>query len=260
MDLSGVSTRWTSLSKPRYASPETVPGMSERTRHIDSSVGPCLLKRSDRKTLSISVLPNGDIELIAPRDASPEAIRAQVLRRKKWITAKRAEFAALNAHRTPLRYCSGATHHYLGKQYRLKIRKANCGSVKLRGGFFQILAVNHQESEIKALLGRWYRERAREQFEKRLQFWEPWCGKNGLPRPRLALRVMPKRWGSAQADGRIFLNPALVCAPSICIDYVIAHEICHLQHPNHDKQFYRVLSTLVPDWKAIKQRLENTLV
>lgn len=68
---------------------------------------------------------------------------------------------------------------------------------------------------------------------------------------------MPKRWGSAHKDGLIFLNPELVRAPSICIDYVIAHELCHLKHPNHGPQFYDLLDELFPRWREIKARLES---
>ena len=75
--------------------------------------------------------------------------------------------------------------------------------------------------------------------------------------PKLHLLHMPKRWGSSHRDGRIYLNPDLVRAPSICIDYVIAHEICHLQHPRHDKGFFRLLDQTKLDWRAIKLRLEN---
>ncbi len=67
---------------------------------------------------------------------------------------------------------------------------------------------------------------------------------------------MKKRWGSALSDGRIILNPDLVRMPSPCIDYVIAHEICHLRHPAHNKAFFRLLSEMVPEWMALKLRLE----
>ena len=68
---------------------------------------------------------------------------------------------------------------------------------------------------------------------------------------------MPKRWGSSHRDGRIYLNPELVNAPAICIDYVIAHEICHLKHPQHDRAFFKLLDQIVPNWQPIKARLEQ---
>lgn len=64
---------------------------------------------------------------------------------------------------------------------------------------------------------------------------------------------------SSHQDGRIYLNPDLVKAPSICIDYVIAHEVCHLRHPHHDKLFFRLLDQTFPGWKSVKERLISNL-
>jgi predicted metal-dependent hydrolase len=69
---------------------------------------------------------------------------------------------------------------------------------------------------------------------------------------------MPKRWGSASSGGRIALTPELIHAPSACIVYVIAHEICHLRHPSHSPQFFQLLTSLLPDWQRWKDRLERS--
>jgi len=55
-----------------------------------------------------------------------------------------------------------------------------------------------------------------------------------------------------------FKTTKTTAAPSFCIDYVIAHEVCHLQHPQHDRAFFKVLSQLVPDSQAVKARLEHS--
>lgn len=107
------------------------------------------------------------------------------------------------------------------------------------------------------MLDFWFRERAKQQFLRRIGVWRPWCRRNQLPEPRLVLHRMPKRWGSAGKNGRIALNPELVHAPSGCIDYVIAHEICHLKHPDHSPDFFRLLASQVPNWKGLKARLER---
>jgi predicted metal-dependent hydrolase len=85
-----------------------------------------------------------------------------------------------------------------------------------------------------------------------------WCAMHRIPEPILILRSMQKRWGSAQKDSRIALNPELVRAPSTCIDYVIAHEICHLKQPNHGPEFFRLLDGAFPNWRKAKHRLEHS--
>ncbi|MCW1883097.1 M48 family metallopeptidase [Luteolibacter flavescens] len=225
---------------------------------LETPAGPAVLRRSRRRTLAISVLPDGSLELAAPEDAAEDAILAKVEKRSRWIATQRRAFREMNIAPPPRRYVSGATHRYLGRQYRLKVTMGESTSVILKGGFFQIATPNAEAAEVEAALKSWFRVRAKEQFQKRVASWADWCRKRRLPEPRLQLRQMPKRWGSASADGRIALNPELIHTPGPCIDYVIVHEICHLKHPAHDKAFFRQLSVLLPNWRTLKVRLEKT--
>ncbi len=224
---------------------------------LPTRAGDCKLMRSSRRTLAISVLPDGSVELVAPEAASAEAIIAKVEKRAGWIASKRWEFSQLNVTKPILLYRSGATHRYLGKQYRLKVAKAELANIRLKGAFFHIETPNTSEAAVEQLLNQWMRDKALAQFSKRLLGWEKWCERNDLPKPKLQLRSMSKRWGSAHLSGKILLNPDLVRTPSICIDYVIAHEVCHLKEPNHDTPFFRLLGQVFPNWREVKLRLEQ---
>ena len=227
---------------------------------LQTGIGGCVLKRSSRRTLAISVLPDGNIEVIAPKDAELERITRKVEKRVGWITRQRRYFATLNSERPARRYCSGATHRYLGRQYRLKVMTGHKQEVKLRGAYLCVVSRTGTEKSVASLLSGWMRDRAKEQLEKRMDQWRPWCKKHTLPFPTVLLRSMSKRWGSARKDGRIAFNPELIRAPSACVDYVIAHEMCHLLHPLHDQAFFTELEKLCPQWKSIKHRLESAEV
>ena len=229
-----------------------------RARTLETPAGPAVLKRSDRRTLAISVLPDGSLELNAPRDAEDEAILAKVAKRSRWIATQRRAFDEMNATRVPRRYVSGATHRYLGKQYRLKVRRGVEPSVRLRGAYFDVVSPSGEPIDVERQLEAWFRDKAKNQFTRRLAGWHAWCRRHSLPEPHLVLRRMAKRWGSAGKNGRIALNPELIHAPSACIDYVIAHEICHLKHPDHSSAFFRVLSSVQPSWRSLKGRLERS--
>jgi predicted metal-dependent hydrolase len=224
---------------------------------IDTPVGPAHLKRTSRKTLAISVLPNGDLELVAPLHASLESILLRIQKRTTWIRTQRCTFGEMNATRASVRYVTGATHRYLGRQYRLKLTMGEIAQVALRGAYLHVTTSKGGETEVKDALEAWYRRHAQEQFERRLAPWITWCQQHKLPKPHLRLRIMPKRWGSAVKSGTIYLNPELIKAPSACIDYVITHEICHLKHPDHGPKFRALLQQLCPDWKRLKERLER---
>ena len=224
---------------------------------IATSEGPATLRRTTRKTLAISVHPDGSLELIAPIDAAEQDILQKVEKRRKWILNQRRNFATMNAHRPQPRYVNGATHRYLGRQYRLKISKGRETGVLLKGAYFHVTTYMGTEDEVRMAMEKWFRQKAAEQFSKRVGAWSAWCVKHKLPQPGMRLLKMPKRWGSASPSGRIALNPELIHMPPACIEYVITHEICHLKHPNHGPAFLRLLVSLLPDWRQRKERLEQ---
>lgn len=75
--------------------------------------------------------------------------------------------------------------------------------------------------------------------------------------PQWRLVSMRKQWGSCSTKGVILLNTHLVKAPRNCVDYVITHELCHLQEHNHSPRYYRLLGQLMPEWQSIKAKLDG---
>jgi len=216
------------------------------------------LRRRERKTLSITVHPDLRVEVVAPSDTDGAHILEKVAHRSRWILRQQRQFMAWMPKPTPRTYQSGETHRYLGRQYRLKVIKSAEQSVKLRGAFIEIStnAPEHKAS-VKKALDKWYRGHAEARFHKELRKAYSRLSIYQLPAPTLRLLKMPKRWGSCTAKGEIILNPELIKAPSMCLEYVIVHELCHLRHPNHSKTFFQMLDAILPDWRARKARLEQ---
>lgn len=232
--------------------------MSDSEHLVIEPIGRCRLRRTRRRTLAISVSPDGSVELTAPQASSLEAIRQKVLTRRKWIRRQQQAFAQMNGNRQALRYCSGATHRYLGRQYRLKVLLGTTPSVKLLGGYIRVQTPHPtDENLVRKQLEEWYLSHAKPIFERNLAHCLPKLQSKLRARPQLKLLMMKKRWGSCTSSGKILLNPDLVKAPSICIDYVILHELCHLLHPNHGKNFQQLLQVVMPNWLVHKQRLER---
>ena len=66
-----------------------------------------------------------------------------------------------------------------------------------------------------------------------------------------------KRWGSASPRGTLRLNWRIVQAPISLVDYVVAHELVHLAHPNHTPAFWAALGRAMPDYETRKGRLRS---
>ena len=58
----------------------------------------------------------------------------------------------------------------------------------------------------------------------------------------------------------LLLNPDLIIAPKMCIEYVIVHELCHLKEHNHSPGFYRLLQSMMPDWEQRRERLNHCVL
>lgn len=220
------------------------------------------LVRSERKTLAISVYPDQRVEAISPRNATEEEITAKILKRRRWILRQQRYFRQLASQNGPEQsqlLLSGAEVHYLGRQYRLKIElHETSGKAKLQGRYLHVPVTNTDTPDAtRKSLADWYRERANEYLPKRMEKVRSQLTHLNLPNHQLRIRSMKTRWGSCTAGGSITLNPLLVLVPSHLIDYVICHELCHLQEPNHGRGFYQILDSVLPERKARKSELDS---
>lgn len=214
---------------------------------------------ASRKTLSIEVHPDSTVWVRAPAGCSESLIRERVQRRAGWISRQLAEFEQYKPKMPARQYVSGETHLYLGRQYRLKVVKADASAVKLqRGQIVVSCSVPADPDAIKQLLQNWYLQRARQTYEDVLQVALDRF--KGVHPPRIIVRVMRSRWGSLSAAGTMTLNSRLIQAPRACIEYVIVHELCHVGHRDHDARFFKRLAQLMPDWQKRKLRLEQSLL
>lgn len=205
----------------------------------------------------IHVEADGRVIVDASPAAAVEEVRAAVRKRARWISAHLEAARGRMAHLLPREYVSGEALYYLGRRYRLKVL-TDAGSVPItamRGGFIEVTVRQWSRDTVRSVLDAWYRTRAREIFSGRmLAIGAPLRWLRQLPPTHL--RAMKLQWGSCSPAGRVTLNPSLVKAPRECIDYVLLHELCHLQHHNHSPSFYRALDRHMPGWRNAKDRLD----
>ncbi|TDO05389.1 M48 family metallopeptidase [Sunxiuqinia elliptica] len=217
-----------------------------------------ILSFQDRKTLGVRVYPNCNVKVIAPSGSSEEAISKKLKSKAPWIIKQLNDFLSYHPLTPPRKYVNGETHLYLGRQYKLKVEKADFNKVTLFRG--RLYIQKKAETKTEKLLTEWYREKARVHFSDTLQKVLPLFAKYKIETPDLHIRNMPTRWGSCTPQGKVILNPELIKAPKGSIEYVITHELCHLIHHNHTKAFYDLQDQMMPDWRKWKERLEYSLV
>jgi predicted metal-dependent hydrolase len=212
-----------------------------------------------RKTFGLTVYPDLKILVKAPVSTKQKDIDAFLKKKWRWLDAQLAFFSKFNQKRYAKEYVSGESFLYLGRQYQLVVKRTNADKVRLMRGKLEVYssADSYDGNYTKKLLDNWYKEKRSVVFQDRYrEMLKSFDLENP---PELHVRQMPKRWGSFVSKKKIILNPILIQASKDCIDYVIIHELCHMYHQNHGKQFWSLLDKKYPDWERVKEKLEIRL-
>jgi len=208
--------------------------------------------------VAIHVETDGRVLVDAPSGATSASVVDAVRKRSMWISRHVAAARERHDGLQGREYVSGESLQYLGRRYRLKVavEKATPVHAALRGAYLVVTAPQRSAEPIRDAVDAWYRQRAKEVLAHRLEAVAAnlrWVRSV----PEMRLRNMTVQWGSCSPAGRITLNPMLVKAPRECIDYVVLHELTHLQHHNHSPAFYRTLDRHMPTWRAVKAKLDG---
>lgn len=213
------------------------------------------LHRSSRRTLEITVEAGGLVEVRAPSGPAIERIEHRLRARADWIRRAVASKQATEIE-VPRRFVSGESHRYLGRQYRLKVTAGEKTRVRLSTGRLHVEVRAPADAEsVRRALEDWYRERARAVIQARVVRLTSLPVFAGLQPTGVSVRTMKTRWGSCSVSGRLLLNSRLIGLSTSSIDYVIAHELCHLRVRKHGPRFERLLDRVMPDWRERHGRL-----
>jgi predicted metal-dependent hydrolase len=216
-------------------------------------------KRSVRRNIHVRFEDNGRMQVTAPLHSSSKSIHLVLSGMHDQIVELRRQVRERNRGVTPMRYRQGAHHYYLGRNLVLDIWRDPLTQphVVLRTDRIEVHVREWGEDTVRATLLHWYRHQAQLYFYQRMfmiasSAW--WL--RGVPHA-MQLRRMKRSWGTCSTSGLITLNPLLMKAPPQYIDYVIAHELCHLREHNHSPAFYRLLDRLMPNWETLRNALNE---
>ena len=106
-------------------------------------------------------------------------------------------------------------------------------------------------------LDNWLNKQMKDLFLKRLDYYYNLFEEN-IPYPSLRIRKMKTRWGVCNTKLKVItLNSELLKYDITKLDYVVVHELSHLIHPNHSKNFWLVVSKYCPNYKKIRKELRD---
>lgn len=124
---------------------------------------------------------------------------------------------------------------------KVEMRRNQCAAVKKMGLFTEL--------ELNVI-----RKKAKEVIPERVAVY---AQRGGFDYGRISIRLQKTRWGSCSRAGNLNFNCLLVLMPIPILDSVVVHELCHLRHMDHSKDFYNDVIKLYPDYRACDKWLKE---
>jgi predicted metal-dependent hydrolase len=208
------------------------------------------LFRTKRKTMALIVERDGTLTVRAPMRVSRSQIESFVRERTAWVIRTRRKIKSVLEVESK-RYVDGEKFLFLGTSHNLKLVGPQRPSLKLDGGFR--LSVTAQKRGEQVFI-RWYKTRASEIITERAA---EFAGQYGFSPEQIRITSARTRWGSCSPNGTINFTWRLVMAPLDVIDYVVVHELAHLRVKNHSKKFWRVVESILPEYKDQRKWLRD---
>ncbi len=209
------------------------------------------------KNIILRYSPSNGLELVYPAGTHEPAPETFLAEKTGWILRTSEKFRQIS-ERFPARdYIDGEVFFIRGLEHRLKLICAPLQS-KIRvwhSEGYLLLAYPQQDDppdkeSLRAAVTSFYRAQARSYLPQHLA---ELATQHGFRYQQVRIKNQKTRWGSCSSKGNINLNLRLMMAPDAAIDYVMLHELCHLQEMNHSQSFWVLLESHCPDyrhWKA----------
>jgi len=206
--------------------------------------------RSNRRTLSLSILKNGKVVVKAPTKMREETISNFISSKQGWIQTKLNAVYATNAKFQDV--ISMEKVLIFGNKYSILLADTN--KIEL-GNNLQIIfptkiAANKRIKNLKT----WLKKFAKSTLEQRLNYI---ANQYNFKPSAFKINDSSGRWGSCNSRGTICINFRVMMLPPAIADYILIHELCHLKEMNHSPRFWQLVSTIYSQVKAAREELKH---
>jgi len=194
--------------------------------------------------------PDGSVRLTIPRRGSVIEGRRFAERNVEWLAR---QLERLSAHPVkPKQWLVGTEILFRGESVKLEAGvNGESGNIQFGG---EAVKVNDHEANLRPAIERHlWRMAAKELPPRVLEY----ARLHQLPVRRISVRNQKSRWGSCSRRGTISLNWRLIQTPAFVRDYILIHEIMHLQEMNHSSRFWREVERACPDYETAERWLKQ---
>ena len=185
--------------------------------------------------------------IIKSPKVSQRFIEQLLIKKAGWIS--RSQEKILQKKGKALDFAQDSTLYLYGKAYPLKLTEHSNKKCMLtfEKGIFLLSYNLYDENAFQKQIDRFYKEKAKEALPPLV---EAWAKKMELKYNKLSFRKTKRQWGSCSGKNDLSFNTMMMKLPPDVIQYIIVHELAHIQHKHHQKSFWACVSQYLPDYKA----------
>ena len=206
-----------------------------------------LVNRKKVRNIRIKVDGDGVVSLTIPNGCSEKTAIDFFLSKIEWVKSKTSK----KPRKEIFKFNSGEIFYLFGEPIEIVVNLALKRNVKLVNNKLIVECKTGAEEEIKTLMFKWLTIVLTQKAE---QYFSKWNFITKLNHTKLTIRKTISKWGSCNHDTReINLSLYLIHLPEFCLEYVIVHELCHIEYNNHSKDFYRLLEQYIPEYSKIRK-------
>ena len=219
-----------------------------------NKVADVTMTKKRMKNIRLSISSTGKINVSLPYYTSYTYAYEFLVRKRDWINTQLAK--PQNNKIDTCNFVDNGNIFLLGENHTLKIEQSPKNKV-IFDQTFTIYTKDLSPEYIKQIFLKWCKKYFLDFFSNRLKFIYNQMFKESA-HPIVKIKPMKSMWGNCNFVKRVItLNLYLAKTRVECIDYVITHELAHLIHHNHGKEFHNLMTTLLPDWKTRKKMLKS---
>lgn len=209
------------------------------------------IKRSNRRKTTEIIVSKTGVNVLTTTNKPENEIVKLVKSHSKWIFKKKLSIK--EEILVKISYENNSKLPYLGMNYPLQIKETRQKkSFEFLNKKFVAKIPNPTKYKIKKLYLSWIESEAKTQLPKHVQKFTKKLGYSGN---KIKSAKLHGKWGLVSKSGKITMNSCLIRAPESIIDYVAAHESCHLKIPNHSEDFWNLLASVMPNYEEKKEWL-----
>jgi len=214
---------------------------------------PYSVRRSSEASRARIDCRRGEFTVVLPEQSELEHHPPEQLlnRKKEWVCEKRKQFLNFKKKIPERSFEDGGSIKVLGDQKEINVetRRSNKVDEDIR-----LAAHLVERSSVKERLEEALREKAREEINSKLR---KHSSKIDGDHGKVFIRDQKTKWGSCSSKDNLNFNWRLVLAPEEVLEYVVVHELVHLEHRNHSEQFWSRVGEIYPDYQESNRWLSE---